>query len=568
MFSAGQYSTAGAKEQNDDACGMRLPEDETLHSKGAVAIIADGVSSAEGGREAAEACVQGYLSDYYSTPDSWTVKTATHRILGALNRWLYGTSQRAYRSDRALVTTLSVVVLKGGSAYLFHVGDTRIYRYRAGEIECLTRDHTVSLGHQKTALARAMGADTNVDIDYRTVPIEPNDIFILTTDGVHQWLSDAMLAEQVEENIDDPESVARNIVQLAQSRGSDDNLTCQMLRIISVPKLDEETFYRKLTQLPFPPPLEPGMILDSYRIVRELHSSKKTQIYLAVQTDTGAQVAIKTPSVNFEDDPRYIDRFLQEEWIGKRINNVHVAKICSSTQKRSFLYYATEFIDGQTLRAWMNDHPRAPLTAVRPLIEQLAAGLRAFHRLEMVHQDIKPENVLIDRDNTVKIVDFGSTKIAGLEENVRVLDESVPLATVDYAAPELFLGHGAGNRTDGFALGAIAYEMLTGQLPYGGPLSAKTAKTANYVSARIHDEKIPVWVDEALRRAVHLDYARRYETSSEFIYDLSHPNPSFEKVVHVPLLESNPIRFWQLICLLLLLGNVLLVALLLARSAN
>jgi len=564
MITAGQYSIPGAKEKNDDACGIRLPEGDVLFTKGAVAIIADGVSSAEGGREAAEACVQGYLSDYYSTPDSWTVKTATHRILGALNRWLYGTSQRSYRCDRAMVSTLSVVVFKGGSAHLFHVGDTRIYRWRDGEIECLTRDHTVSLGQQKTALARAMGADINVDIDYRSVSVEENDIFVLTTDGVHQWLPDSLIAGQVDVHRNDPELAARHIVELAQARGSDDNLTCQVLRIDALPKLDEETFYRKLSDLPFPPPLEPGMVLDGFRVVRELHTSKRTQIYLAADTATNTHVVIKTPSVNYEDDPHYIDRFLHEEWIGKRINNVHVVKILPAPSRRQCLYYITEYIEGQTLRTWMNDHPAAPLNLVRPIVEQIATGLRAFHRLEMVHQDIKPENVIIDRDGTVKIVDFGSTKIAGLEETSSPLDEGAPLATVDYAAPELFLGLGVDNRTDGFALGVICYEMLTGKLPYGGPLTAKTAKNARYVSARIHNEELPPWVDEALRRAVHLDYSRRYESSSEFIYDLTHPNPAYAKHRPLPLLESNPVRLWQVVSLILLLLNLVTLGLLLS----
>lgn len=564
MIVAGQFSHAGIKAQNDDACGICLPEGDALFTKGAVAVIADGVSSSEGGREAAEACVRGYLGDFYSTPDSWTVKTASHRILGALNRWLHGTSQRSYRCERALLTTLSIVVFKGSSAYVFHVGDTRVYRYRKGELECLTRDHVVALRKDKPVLARAMGADVNVEIDYRTVSVEPGDVFLLTTDGVHQWISDPLLSAEIDRQRQQPEVGARHIVELARSRGSDDNLTCQFIRIDAVPQVDEESFYRRLSKLPFPPPLEPGMVLDGYRIVREMHASTRTQVYLAVDSRTDKHVTVKTPSVNFEDDPTYIDRFLHEEWVGRRIDNVHVAKVVPADGARQCLYYVTEFVHGQTLRQWMNEHRAAPLSEVRPIVEQLAAGLRAFHRLEMVHQDIKPENVLIDKDGTVKIIDFGSTKIAGLEETPNPVRRDDPLATLNYAAPELFLELGVGNRTDGYALGVITYEMLTGKLPYGGALSRKSAKTAAYVSARTHNELIPPWVDGALRKAVALNYERRYESSSEFVFDLGHPNPAYVTQGPVPLLEANPVRFWQIVSLILILAN--LVTLLIAAS--
>jgi serine/threonine protein kinase len=80
------------------------------------------------------------------------------------------------------------------------------------------------------------------------------------------------------------------------------------------------------------------------------------------------------------------------------------------------VYVATEFIDGQTLSQWMIDNPRPDLETVRGLVEQIAKGLRAFHRLEMLHQDLRPENIMIDKTGTAKIIDFGATRVAGLVE--------------------------------------------------------------------------------------------------------------------------------------------------------
>ena len=104
---AGQHTLAGIKPSNDDSCGLYIPEGGLLHSKGIAAIVADGVSGSAQGRVAAETCVQGFLSDYYSTPESWSVKTSCQRVLTALNRWLYGQGQHTFEGEHELVTTLS-----------------------------------------------------------------------------------------------------------------------------------------------------------------------------------------------------------------------------------------------------------------------------------------------------------------------------------------------------------------------------------------------------------------------------------------------------------------------------
>ena len=92
-LSVGQSSVAGVKAENEDAIGIRIPDGNLLATKGAVAVIADGVSAAEAGREASHTCVYNFLSDYFSTPESWSVKQSAQQVLTALNRWLYGRGQ-------------------------------------------------------------------------------------------------------------------------------------------------------------------------------------------------------------------------------------------------------------------------------------------------------------------------------------------------------------------------------------------------------------------------------------------------------------------------------------------
>jgi len=556
---AGQYSEKGTKESNEDSCAIRVPDEPLLTTKGIIVAIADGVSSSLAGREASESCIRGLINDYYSTPESWTVRSSCQKVLGAINRWLYGQSQHAHHSGHGMLTTLSALVIKSSTGHIFHVGDSRIYRLRKGEFERLTRDHHRWADNKKAFLSRAMGADINVEIDYRSIDIEPDDVYLLTTDGVHEFVRTQDLIDLITEHYDNPERASKEIIKKALENGSNDNVTCQVCRIENLPHLNEEEFYRQLTELPFPPPLESGMKLDGYEILREIHTSKRTQVYLALDKTSNKKVIIKTPSVNFDDDAVYIEAFLNEEWAGRRINSPNVLKVLEPTTQRRFLYYVTEFVEGVTLRQWMADNPKANIADVRNLLTQIIAGVRAFQRQQMVHQDLKPENIMIDKQGTVKIVDFGSTKIPGIQEITKPIEHQEILGTLDYAAPEYFEGYAGTHQSDIYSIAVITYEMLSGELPYGGPLDTHKLKRVRYESARNHNSDIPVWIDSALEKAVLLDPTRRYQTLSEFMMDLSRPNPQLARFAGQSLLEKDPIAFWRGLSILLLITNILTI---------
>jgi serine/threonine protein phosphatase PrpC len=554
-------SQAGVKPENQDACGVCVPDTTLLATKGAAAVIADGVSSAEGGREASDACVKGFFVDYFSTPESWSVKTSAQKVLAALNRWLHGTGQRKY-GGCSMVTTFSAVVFKSNTAYLFHVGDTRIYRLRGDDFEQLTHDHQIQMAGDKSYLARAMGVELNIDIDYRALSICQGDLFLLTSDGVHGYLSHAAIKKIMQDAAGKLQDITDTLIRQALAQGSSDNVTALLVRIDEVPDKDEHEFYRELTRLPFPPPLSPGMKLDGYRIVRELYSNTRSEIFLAEDVDTSGRVVIKAPSVNYSDNPEYISRFLHEEWAGRRINNPHVIRCLPHTRPRQFLYTVSEYIEGRSLRQWMNDEKKPSLDKVRDIVGQVARGLQALHRLEMIHQDLKPENVMIDQNGTARIIDLGSTKIAGIEEISTPLQQDDLLGTLNYTAPEYHRGEPATHRSDIFSLGVMCYEMLTGALPFDRELESRNLNRVHYVSARNHNRDIPFWMDKALEKAVQLNPQYRYAELSEFVYDLSHPNAEFMRENQAPLLERNPVGFWRSVALIALMLNLILLYLL------
>jgi len=226
----------------------------------------------------------------------------------------------------------------------------------------------------------------------------------------------------------------------------------------------------------------------------------------------------------------------------------------------NFIYVVTEYIEGQTLAQWMIDNPKPDLPAVRGIIEQIAKGLQAFHRLEMVHQDLKPDNIMLDGTGTVKILDFGATRVAGIMEIATPIEQINLLGSAAYAAPEYFLGENGSSRSDVFSLGVIAYQMLSGRLPYGADVARARTKAAQkklaYKTVLNEEREIPAWVDDAIRKAVEPDPFERYEELSEFVYDLHHPNNAFLNKTRPPLIERNPVIFWKSISLVLLLALV------------
>lgn len=564
-ISLGYASDKGIKPDNEDFCGALIPEGSQLLHKGISVAIADGMSGSDAGKQASHCCVASFLSDYYSTPDSWSVKQAGQKILSATNSWLYSQGQVRYQSTKGMVSTLSILVLKSTTAHIFHIGDSRIYRLRQGNLEQITRDHRVWVSADKNYLNRAMGIEPRLEIDYKALPLVKGDLFILTTDGVHDFIDEKTLKTTLQAS-DDLTATAGYLLELAAVNGSDDNLTCQLVRIEQLPEAKEDEILRRYDNLPFPPPLNPGRVLDGYRIEAELHASKRTQIYRAFDTHTQTTVILKTPSVLFDDDTSYIEHFLHEEWAGKRINNKHVLTVLPTDREKSCIYYLTEYLEGPTLREWMAAHPKPDINIVRDIISQIAKGLRAFHRMEMLHQDLKPENIMFDRHGTVKIIDFGSVKIAGIAEITPLADnvEENVLGTLNYSAPEYHLGQRGTVRSDLFSLAVIAYEMFNNALPFGQamPEKATTMKLAKlvYVPSIHHNPMVPIWIDGALKKATAINPQLRYADLSEFLYDLSTPNRNFlSRKEAMPLIERNPLLFWKGLSLVLLLLNLVLL---------
>ncbi|MFS2079681.1 protein kinase [Telluria sp. Tellsp131] len=553
-LSVGQHSDRGRKAVNQDCHGVVIPRAPLASTKGAALALADGISSSAVSHVASATAVAAFLDDYYATADAWSVRTSAEKVLAAVNAWLYAhTRQGQDRADQDCghVCTFSALVIKSNTAHLFHVGDARIYRVHAGaqgaSLEQLTTDHRVWVSPERSYLSRALGVQDRIEIDYRAVALEAGDLFMLATDGVYEHVSGADVHAALQD-APDLDAAASRLVQRAFANGSADNLTVQLVRIESLQAREASELLRQMADLPLPPLLAPRAELDGYRIVREVHGSSRSHVYLAEDPDSGAHVILKMPSIDLAGDRAYMERFVMEEWIMGRVRSPHVVKPAPA-RRRSHVYVAAEYIEGVTLAQWLRSQPRPGLDAVRRIVDQVAKGLRAFHRLEMLHQDVRPENVMIDAAGNARIIDFGSVSVAGVVEMASHDEDWTLQGAALYAAPEYFLGERGTVRSDVFALGVLTYFMLTGELPYGVGIPRAAGRAAQrrlaYTLAREHDPSIPAWVDAALHKALQIDPRRRYEDVAEFVYDLHHPNSAFAERRRTPLIERSPLLFWK-----------------------
>ena len=562
--SIGHYSDKGRKATNQDCHGSFVPNNSLLALKGIAVAMADGISSSDSSHIASETSVKTFLDDYYCTSEAWTVKSSVERVLKSINSWLYSQTMSGagrYDKDKGFVSTFSALVLKNHSAHLFHVGDTRIYRLNDLGLEQLTNDHRLWASDSengsagKSYLSRALGIEDQCSFDHQTINLNQGDVFIVCTDGIYEFVPSTEIINTITEQTGDLDKAAKALVKKAYDLGSDDNLSIQLIRIDNLPDQHQVNLAQDIEQLELPPVLEARMDFDGYTILRSLHANSRSRVYLAEDNSSGKQVVIKAPASDIENDAEHLERFLLEEWVARRINNAHVLKADLAERPRNYIYTVFEYIEGQTLAQWAQDNPQPSLEVVRGFIEQIAKGLNAFHKMDMLHQDLRPENIMLDTTGTLKIIDFGSGSIAGLEETRNDSPATYLLGTALYSAPEYFLGEQGDVQSELFSLGVISYYLLSGSYPY----AAKVARTKtlseqrklHYKTLLADDREIPSWVDSAIRKAVSPLPDRRQLDIFEFLHDLRKPNKEFLNQARPPLIERNPVALWQGISLLL-----------------
>lgn len=542
-------SCAGGKPQNEDAISWQLPADpHLLYYKGAALVLADGVSSAEAGAAASTYATTQFIHDYFATPDSWSTAHSAGTVLAAINNTLYQRSHQFQQDDKGHLCTFTALVLKSATAWWFHIGDSRLYLLRDGQLRQLSTDHTTHLSDARQFLGRALGMDETVQWQHGSLPLALGDVFLLCSDGLSDFVPDSDLAVLLQQPAP-PEVWVSQLLQRASH--SDDNVSLLLACVDSLPLESLDDYHERLTRLPLLPALEAGMKVDGYAVLRPLFASARSHLYLVADLHTGTQLVLKTPSQNFADDSAYLERFSREEWVGLRLDHPNVVKVVRQRRPRCFLYYLLEYLDGDTLDCYLATQPQPlrPALAIG-LLKQIAAGLGALHQLGIIHQDLKPANIIRCNDGRLKIVDFGSAYVAGLAELYSPLAQDLALGTASYSDPHYLHGHNSAEQGDVYALATIAYELFTGALPYGDKVE-DCQQLSDYLALKYKhaaelNPRIPLWFDRALQKGVSFDLSQRYLHIDALMQDLQQPNPLFLHQQVVAAQKNNKLLFWQL----------------------
>lgn len=550
--SFGGFSSAGIKDENQDAFAACQPSLAQARYKGIALCVADGVSCSRHAQQASSTSVTHFLQDYYSTPDSWDVKTAAARVLSSLNAWLFHHGRQDSARHDSLVTTFSGLILKSATAHVLHVGDSRVYRLREQTLEQLSRDHSVQQGGREF-LSRALGMDSHLEVDYGQEPLHSGDIFLLTTDGVHGFLTTAQLQQALqllpaEAGQHQLERACRQLVQQALEQGSDDNASCCIVQIQQVAEPDFHEAQRELQARIIPPVLKAGDTIDHFRVLDVLYAGTRSHLYKVRNLRDRRDYVLKAPSLNFQDDLVYLEGFMREQWAGSRMDHLNLMKIYPPAGPSRFLYHISEWLDGITLRQWMYDNPQPDIASVRAIAGDIIHALRALQRAGMVHRDLKPENIMLPAQGGLKLIDFGTVQVRGLAEIRAAVQEDCPQGSVNYVAPETVLHGDAGYYSDLFSLGVILYEMLSGTQPFRMDQvhrrGARSLAQWQYQPLPRHD--LPLWLDLTLRKACAPDPRQRYAAFSELWTDLHKPNATLvHQYQQRPLLQREPVRVWQ-----------------------
>jgi serine/threonine-protein kinase len=258
------------------------------------------------------------------------------------------------------------------------------------------------------------------------------------------------------------------------------------------------------------------MVDDRYRAEKRLGAGGMAEVWCVSDEVLGRRVALKLMNGRFAEDPEFRERFRREAQAAAGLTHPNIVGIFDRSEWDGVPYIAMELVDGKTLKELVLERGPLPPDIAVGLTEQILRALGYAHRRAIVHRDIKPQNVILDREGHAKVADFGIAR-AG---NSQMTQAGAIVGTVQYLSPEQAEGHPVDRRSDLYSVGIVLYELLTGRVPFDGEAPISIAiKQINErpVPPGQLRPGIPPALEAVVLRALEKDPARRFQSAEEFI---------------------------------------------------
>jgi serine/threonine-protein kinase len=283
-----------------------------------------------------------------------------------------------------------------------------------------------------------------------------------------------------------------------------------------------------------------------YQVEARIGSGGMAEVYRGFDPVLNRTVAIKVLHSQFARDTSFVQRFRREAQAAARLNQPNIVGVYDTGADDGTQYIVMEFIEGRTLAEFMQTGRRPTPVQAAEIAQKIAAAIAAAHAQGVIHRDIKPGNVMVTRDGTVKVMDFGIARVLGPETAPQT---SAVLGTASYLSPEQAQGGPVDARTDIYSLGAVLYELLTGQPPFTGDtpvaVAYKQVNETPAVPSSINPD-VPARLDAVVMKALSKNPSNRYQTAQEFSADLGRVIAG-QEVEATPLMPADTADATQVI---------------------
>jgi serine/threonine protein phosphatase PrpC len=541
----GFASETGPRKANEDFGGAVFGWELSPPRRDVVAAVADGIGGAKGGRTASETAVRGFLDGFCDMPETMEVRRAAAAVISSLNGWIYGQGKR----DPELAgmgCTFTSLVLRGRIAHILHVGDSRAYRLGGNRLTLLTTDHVRegTSGGRSNVLYRALGVETEVRLDYATQPVALHDRFLLCSDGVHAFLSQEAIADIMRAR-SASDDTARELVRAALDAGSTDNCTAMVVDVVELPTAESTSEVgSSIMQLPLIPVPVTGEAVDGFLLKVLVSDGRYSRLFGALDEVEGGDAVLKFPKPQVAAVATYHAAFVREAWVGARVNSPWIGRIIELPPGRqTCLYTVMPLYQGELLSNRLARRPAVGLEEGRNIAIKLARGVAALHRAGIIHRDIKPDNIILEAEGSLKLIDLGVVRVPGMED---FPPEDVP-GTMGYMAPEMLAGEPGNEATDMYALGVTMFRAYAGEFPYGNLDAVSPPRKSRPTLLGDLRPDLPAWLQAALGRAVAADPAERFRDMNEFAVEMERGPERQPMSARRPqtLYERSPVKFWQ-----------------------